>query len=112
MLPTQAIKTLITSITSTNLQRIVFSAQGLAERQSGSDVARSCNVIDNCLCRLVDKLRVLGYEYTLEVEFQGGRPAEWGAGSGLRKILPKFEEKGRVRIVQKSVWRATRCSDK
>jgi len=112
MLPTRVLESLITSVTSTNLRRIVFSGQGLAERLAGSDVARSYNVVDNCLCQLVDRLKELGYKRTLEVEFQAWRPAEWEAGSDLRKPLPKFEEKGRVRVVQTTAWRAIRCSDK
>jgi len=112
MLPTQVIKSLITSITSMKLQRIVFFGQGLAERLASSDAARHCNVIDNCLCRLIDRLRELGYEGILEVEFQAWRLAEWGAGSDLKKLLPKFEEKGRVKVAQMLAWRPTRCSDK
>lgn len=106
MLPMQVAESLITSITSTKLQRIVFSARGLAERLAGSDLAGSCNVIDNCLCQLVDRLRKSGFNRTLGVEFQAWGPAEWELGSDFKRLLPKFGEKGRVRIAQISPWKA------
>ena len=101
-LPTQAIGSLITSITSTNLQKILFSTQGLAETSAASETARLCKVIDDYLCQLVDRLWGSGYECTLEVEFQAWRPP---GGSSLEQILPKFRERGRVRVTQ-SAWRA------
>ena len=108
--PTQVVESLITSITSTNLQKIVFSAQALPKWLADSDVARSRNVIDDSLCQLVDRLRRSGYERTLEVEFQTWELAEWEARSDF-ELLPKFREKGRVGITRTSVWRAAHSSD-
>jgi len=100
ILPTRVAKSLITSIKSTKLQRITFSAQGLAERVASSNLARSCDAIDDSLCQLVERFRESGYKRTLEVEFRAWGQAEWELGLDFRRLLPKFEEKDRVRIVQ------------
>ena len=46
--------------------------------------------LDDEVCELVEKLRVLGYEHTLELEFHSD------PGADRRGFLPKFREKGRV----------------
>ena len=90
----------IASITSTNLRRIVFSTKAFTERLAHLDLVRSCDIIDNSLCQLVDRLRESGYHRILEVEFQASKLVEWVVASDFKKLLVKFQEKGQVRIVQ------------
>jgi len=59
---------------------------------------------DDSLCRLVDRL---GCEGRLEVEFQAVRDAKLD----FDKYIPKFAEKGRVRVVDEADKSVIYCSD-
>ena len=48
------------------------------------------------MCGLVEKLRVLGYENTLGLEFHSD------PGADREEFLPKFREKDRVKILDAS----------
>ena len=54
--------------------------------------------LDDTLCGLVDRLRMSGYEHTLEVEFPIDVEDMDNYEAYQEKLLPKFKEKGRVRI--------------
>ena len=95
MLPLRVVWKLVASITSTELQRIAFSAAVSGERLAESVVMK----IDEALCQLVDRLRELGCEHTLEVEVRG---ADWEVGWDFERVLPKFKEKGLVRVTEVS----------
>lgn len=55
-------------------------------------------MVDENLCDLVDRLRVLGYRHTLEVELRFHRVEVDPVEVGSLKFLPRFEEKGVVII--------------
>ena len=93
---------LLSSITSTELRKVVFRCvgnwRGLVQRME-----RWSSIIDKQLCGLVDRLRVMGYCHTLEVEVRlmeiGGDPVK----DDLTKFLPEFREKGVV-IITDGDW--------
>ena len=51
------------------------------------------------ICGLVDRLCLLGYKHTLEVEFRA-QLVNLDEEVDHDKFLPKFKEKGRVRVVE------------
>ena len=53
---------------------------------------------DGTICQLVDKLRFLGSRNTLEVEFRV-QSDYLGEKEHHKGILPRFKEKGRIRVV-------------
>jgi hypothetical protein len=53
------------------------------------------------ICGLADRLRVSGCKHTLEVEFRA-QFADLDEEVDYDGFLPKFKEKGRVRIVETS----------
>ena len=53
------------------------------------------------MCALVDKLHMLGYGHTLELELRC-EPATSGSNLDYSGFLPKFRERGRVRILDTS----------
>jgi len=65
--------------------------------------------MDNSLCQLVDRLQGSGYKYILEVVFQTRGLGEPGVEPDLEKLLPRFKEKGRVRIARMSTGRGVDC---
>jgi len=100
--PAHVTETLIASIVSTNLQRIVFSARALAEMLASPSFVSYHSTMDNSLCQLVDRLQGSGYKVILEVVFQTRGLGEREEELDLEKLLPKFQEKGRVRIARMS----------
>ena len=89
--PTPAHGAFLSSITSTELRKVVIRfAQGMEKWSS---------IIDKPLCGLVDRLRAAGYRRTLEVELRlAGMRGAFGVGDSAT-LLPKFREKGVVVIV-------------
>ena len=84
---------LISSITSTNIQRITFNHQFLPDELPEQD-RPDWTQLDNSLCRLVDRLE-RGLQ--LEVNFDSAAIQRWWTGElGLKKCLPRFYEKGGV----------------
>lgn len=55
-------------------------------------------LFDDVLCALADRLRALGCSNTLEVEIRVG-VLEIGGEESHAEVLPKFKEKGLVRVV-------------
>jgi len=102
MIPQEEEMTLIESITSTNLRKLIFAPYcPVAMLEDLMD--DPCWIpFDDTMCRLVDRLRVSGYTNTLEVEFRllFSAPAE---AACHKRFLPKFKEKGRV-TVKKLPW--------
>ena len=84
---------LISSITSTNMQRITF-ARPLTPQETPTLGYSNWPELDDSLCRLVDRLEC-GLQ--LEVEFKALNGQAWWDGElGFRKHLPKFYEKGKT----------------
>jgi hypothetical protein len=86
---------LISSIASTNFQKFVFKPVPIQSLETlwGRPQGR---FFEDTLCGLADRLRGLGSKHTLEAEFwvDSVRSSEHH-----KEFLPKFKEKGRVRIV-------------
>jgi len=100
---------LLSSITSTNLQKIVLSARYGFERSGEPAFAAYYQEIDDCLCQLVERLRRSGYKHELEVALHiCGVPEDEKA---LEEFLPKFKEQGRVTLMLGGEKRDTFCSD-
>jgi len=82
---------LISSITSTKIQRIAFTRPLTPEEQDIPDHP-NWSQLDNLLCQLVDRLDC---GLRLEVEFRALNAQEWWSGElGFEKYLPWFHEKG------------------
>lgn len=91
--------TFISSITSTNFRKLVFSAHDFRPQSLGS----SCWVpFDDVVCKLVDKLRASGSANTFDIEFNF--EIVFGIFEGEETFLPKFREKGRVKFTQAHRW--------
>ena len=54
---------------------------------------------DDMICGLVDRLRMSGYKHTLEVVFRA-QLVDLDEEVDHDKFLPRFKEKGRVKIVE------------
>jgi len=82
---------LISSITSTKIQKIIFT-QVLSPQESSASDRQNWTKLDGLLCRLVDRLE---HGLRLEVEFQApGKQERRGGGLDFRKWLPMFYDKG------------------
>lgn len=94
MNPSERELALISSITSTNFRKVIFSPD-----VSGFLLdERYWLPFDDTICGLVDRLRASGNKHTLEVELRV-RIEEFGGEGYQAWFFPKFKEKGRVRIV-------------
>lgn len=105
--PTPREISLITSITSTNIQKIVFAPyipwdKWEYRRWLSLDAAP---VTVNTLCGLVDQLRASGYyDHTLELEFRPKlKVTNVDSDVDPDVLFPNFREKGRVSVVKKMV---------
>ncbi|KAF9645177.1 hypothetical protein BDM02DRAFT_3120599 [Thelephora ganbajun] len=93
--PQEQEQILISSIASTNFRKLVFS------RLQPNFLKNPCWMpFDDMICELVDRLQVSGYEHTLELELQAD-----SVELGGEDFLPKFKEKGLVRIIEVSSGR-------
>jgi len=100
---------LITSITSTNLQKIVLSAQYGFKRKGNPAFESYYQTLDGCLCQLVERLRGLGYEHRLDVVI---RISEFPDDKRVfEEFLPRFREQGRVKLVRERNGKVVYCSD-
>ena len=94
MNPSERELALISSITSTNFRKVTFSPD-----VRGFLLDERCWIpFDDTICGLVDRLRASGNKHTLEAELQI-RIEEFDEEGYQVWFLPKFKEKGRVRIV-------------
>ena len=91
-------RTLLSSITSLELRKIIFSAECVG----GWDVHTGLKeraLVDKQLCELVDRLRVAGYHHILEVELRLTRAGDDPGKYDFTKFLTEFREKGVVTAV-------------
>jgi hypothetical protein len=94
--PQEQERILISSIASTNLERIILKPFNIQSLQSFLD--DPCWIpFDNMLYGFVDRLRSSGLKYTLEVEFQLTF-VEFSGEVYHGDFLPMFKEKGLVRM--------------
>lgn len=95
----------ISSITSINLRKIILDYVPSDPMEKITWDPLLCvrwPHFDDELCELADRLRLSGHRHILEVVF---RMERFGFGSEVekREFLPKFREKGRVRVVEVQV---------
>lgn len=99
--PTTRHRTTVSSITSANIRKIIFSHPLIAVTLQALTNDTDWTSFDDCVSVLADKLRGSGNKQTLEVELRTGCMVldplvDYGG------FLPKFREKGRVRVVDRS----------
>ena len=100
---------LFTSITSTNLQKIVLPLRFGFRTKEFSGFARYRQSLDDCLCRLVEQLRRSGYKQRPElVLLTRDVPDD---EKGFEEFLPKFREQGRVKFIRELDGRVVYSSD-
>ena len=92
-LENSAHESLLPSITSTELRKLVFSLSSIWNVFPEEDTLWAS--IDNHLCELVARLGRTGHNHVLEVEL---RPAQYVDGLDLTLFFPKFMELGVVNI--------------
>ena len=94
--PEEEERILISSIASTDFQKVVFTPLVTFDWEVLS-VGSLWALFDDAICGLADKLRTLGSQNALEVElctvFAG-----FGTKEQQNRFLPKFREKGRVKV--------------
>lgn len=97
--PTSSYTTLLSSITSTELRKIILVVWYAHNRRTFAQGMERWALVDKGLCELVDRLRLRGYHRTLAVELQlmtvGDDPGKYD----FTKFLPEFREKGIAVIV-------------
>jgi len=89
---------LLSSITSTELRKIVFPVSCTHGWNLFSRGMEVWTVTDKLLCGLVDRLGMTGYHHTLEVELQFTETEIDFSEHDFTKFLPEFREKGVVTI--------------
>lgn len=95
--PTPQAISLITSITSKNIQKIVFEPYISWDKWE----YKRWSPLDTALSGLVDRLRASEYDHTLELEFRPKlKVANMDSGVDPDALFPNFREKGRVSIVE------------
>ncbi|KAF9645200.1 hypothetical protein BDM02DRAFT_3271888 [Thelephora ganbajun] len=99
--PGKAERAVISSITSTDIRTIVFTSHPLHVTLCILLDDPCMPLLDDTMRGLVDKLCVLGYEHTLELEFRI-HSVIFDYDLDYRKYFPKFGEKGRVRVLNTS----------
>ena len=106
--PQQIDVSLIGSIASTNMQKIVLALQ--FEGSGWNPVYWSS--LDTGLSSLVDRLRASGYEHTLELQFQlDPKIAEAHLKLDQDTFFPRFRKKGRVTLLDPTSGRTFYRSD-
>ena len=99
--PIETYQATISSIASINLSKIVFSSRSWTTTLDIFQSLFHWVDFDNCISALADKLRKLGNKQTLEMEFRF-ELVPLDQPRDLKGFLPKFREKGRVRIADLS----------
>ena len=87
------------TITSTALRKIIFSATNINHWWVVARRAEDWALLDNQLCGLVNRLRVMGYRHALEAELQFIHVEGNPEACDFTKFLPEFREKGVVTII-------------
>ena len=88
----------LSSITSTELQKIIFRAVYINDWKIFVQDTVAWALVDEQLCGLVHRLDAMEYHHTLEVELQLKKPVDSGRYD-FTGFLSKFREKGLVAII-------------
>ena len=82
------------------------------KRRGGDFASASSHIIaDNSLCRLVERLEGFGYKHRLDVVLAIWEDDVQEISANFEKILPKFRERGRVRVMTRARERVVYCSN-
>lgn len=101
---------LIASITSIDLQKIVFVVPYGCEGGGEPGFEKHYDTIDDCLCQLVGRLQKSGYKHRLEMVFRIWTiPHGWE--TGYKGFFQKFREQGCVKFVWRTSDTVVYCSD-
>ena len=92
--PSSVYYTLFSSITSTELRKVVFVVWNPYGKRHFARELGGWGFIDREMCGLVDRLRATGYRHTLEAEIQVTMGGCYFGRKDFTKCLPKFREKG------------------
>ena len=97
--PSSPHRVLLSSITSTELRKIIFPAKYVHDRVDFARQVEDWGFVDKQLCELVGRLRATGYRHILEVELRlmavDDEPGDWD----FTKFLLEFREKGVVTVI-------------
>ena len=97
---------LISTITSMDIRKILFTVY------HPRDLDEYWPSLETELSSLVDRLRGLGYQHVLNLEFRlDSMFTQRIAEAGFNVFFPKFSEKGRVTILDYEGRRILYCSD-
>jgi len=86
---------LLSSIASTDLRKIIIRGSHTTHWRRSTEGVDGWTWVDERLCRLVDRLRVVWYRHTLEAELRFERIGKLD----FTRALPEFKEKGAVTIL-------------
>ena len=89
----------LSSITSTELRKIIFSATNANHYWILSRRAEDWGLVDKQMCELVNQLSAMGYRRTLEAELRFINPTGNLEINDYTRFLPGFREKGVVTVV-------------
>lgn len=90
---------LLSSITSTELRKIVFPTNSMYDGTVFARRMGEWRLIDKQLCWLVDQLRTTGHRYTLEVQLRLTKVGDDPGKYDFTRFLPEFREAGIVTII-------------
>jgi len=96
--PSYAHEILLSSITSTELRKIIFLARPTHYLRLFVQRMEEWTLIDSQLCELVTRLGMAGHRHTLEVELRLVKIWGYAREYEFTKFLPRFREKGVVTI--------------
>ena len=99
--PRKEEEVLISSITSTNLRKLVITWWISHIEWDFLLFNLRWISFDDVICGLVDRLEKSGYRHTLELGFRA-EFVDLDEEVDHQEFMPKFKEKGRVRIVEVS----------
>ena len=91
---------LISSITSPELQKIIFRVGHTLNPIAPPVGLDGWTSMDEHLCGFVDRLRRAGHRHTLNVELRFWESTGDPGHLGFTTVLPKFKEKGVVTIIE------------
>ena len=97
--PSSVHEALLSSIASTELRKVIFQVRYTRDWGVLTERMDAWALVDQQLCRLVDRLHARGYRHTLEVELRLAKVGGDPGGYKFTKFLPEFREKGLVAIM-------------
>jgi len=97
--PNSTHEVLLSSITSTELRKIIFPMGYMYNSWIFAARIREWAMIDKQLCELVARLGRTGYRHTLEVEVQFTEVDHDPGKYEFTEFLPEFRERGVVTII-------------